>query len=119
MTEVSVANAARRIIELQSEIQEREEAIENYKHYIADNTTEPEQIVKDDDGHLFRVNTYVYRRFDANYGKSQRPDLFDKYATETKTLSAATAKKVMTDEEYAVFQRVSDGKSVKIEHIDD
>lgn len=114
----SLGNAARRIIELQAEIAEKQEAVENYKQFIADNATEDVQIVPSN-GQLFKVNTYVYRRFDANYGKAQRPDLWEKYAQPTVTLTAAQAKKVMSDEEYAAFQRVSDGRSVSIELLDE
>lgn len=115
----SVANAARRIIELQAEIAERQEAVENYKQFIADTVTEPEQVVQDDRGNLFKVNRYTYRRFDANWGKFQRPDLWEKYATSKPVLTAADAKKRMTEEEYAAFQKVSDKPSVTIETLAD
>lgn len=118
MADNSVANAARRVIELQAEIAEREEAIENYKQYIIDNTNEGEQVVQDDTGNRFKVNVYTYRRFDANYGKSQRPDLWEKYAQPKFTLDAKTAKSLMSEEEYAAFQRVSDKRSANIEILD-
>jgi hypothetical protein len=108
-----VVRAAAKIKQLQSDIADNEEAVRNLKRFIADNT--PEGTTTQGD---YKIEVYTYKKFDEAYGKRQNPELWAEHAVEKRVLDSATAKRVLTEDEYALFQKPSADKSVKVDFVD-
>lgn len=100
------------IIKAQADIAELEEYITNLKSKLADNLPLGEQTVGD-----YKITTYVHKAFNAAQAEKVLPH--DRWLAITKparTTTAAMAKKILTEEEFASTQKVSEnGTSVKIE----
>lgn len=100
---------------LQSEIAEREEAIVNMKAKLAEAQGLGEHLVGD-----YKITAYVSKQFQAGLAEKVLPaDRWEAISVPARTTSAALAKKVLSDEEYARCQKVSDKVSVKIERRED
>lgn len=115
----AAAKVARQIIALQSEIAEREEAIENLKAKEAEWFELGEHIVGDPDSGYQKVTVYQSKAYNEAYGKKAQPELWDKHAVATRSLTSAQAKAALSEAEYALFQKPSAKLSVKIEVVDD
>lgn len=102
------------IIILQAQKAEIEEAIDNHKAKLAE-WFEPGEYVMDDR----KVTVYYHKALNAAYAKKEHPDLFEKGSETQQVFNATTAKKNLTEEEYAQVQKVSLDPSVKIELLDD
>lgn len=105
-----------RIIVLQSEIADREEAVANLKLKLAglyDNT--PGEYVEDGR----KITVYFHKAFNAAHAKTNEPELYRKGSAATVVFTSATAKEKLTPEEYARVQKVSETPSVKIELLED
>ena len=100
---------------LQSEIAEREEAIANMKAKLAEAQGLGEHLVGD-----YKITAYVSKQFQAGLAEKVLPtERWEAISVPARTTSAALAKKVLTDDEYALCQKVSDKISVKVERRDD
>jgi hypothetical protein len=119
--EALALRAMKKIKTLQAEIAQYEEAVENLKGVVAANLPLGETLLQDPDDEdlTLKATVYVSKTFNEGYGKKARPDLWEKAAVETKVLTSATAKKALTEEEYALFQKPSDKTSVKVEVVND
>jgi peptidoglycan hydrolase CwlO-like protein len=112
----AAARYARKIKELQAQVEELTEAIDNLKAKEAELLPDGENIVGDNENGYLKVTVYQSKTYNEAWGKSNNPEVFEKYAQPVLTLgSAAVAKAAMTDEEYALFQKPSAKKSVKVE----
>lgn len=103
-----------KIMELQSQAADIDQAIKNYKKFISDNA--PEGINPYGE---FKVEVYTYKKYDEAYGKKNNPELWAEHAVEKRVLDSATAKRVLSEEDYAKFQKPSADKSVKVSFLDD
>lgn len=112
-------DAARRVKELQAEADRIAEEIENLKQFVANNVPEGETLLGDEERGFIKTLVYRAKQFNEAYGKRHRPDLWDKYAEPVFTLNSTIAKKKMTEDEYAEFQKPSDKISVKLEVVND
>lgn len=100
---------------LQSEIADRQEAIDNYKATLAEAQGLGEHLVGD-----YRITNYISKQFQAKLAeKVLPPERWEAISVPARTTSAALAAKVLTDEEYALCQKVSDKVSVKVERRED
>lgn len=99
----------------QAEIGELEDYIKFRKAKIAELLGEGEETVGDNERGYAKVNVYRHKTFNEGYGKSARPDLWEKAAETKKVVTSASAKAALSAEEYAVFQKPSADLSVKIE----
>jgi len=115
------AKIARQIVGLQAEIAERAEAVDNLKAKLAElvgTTTEPVVVGDNDNGYQL-ITVFKGKAFNEAYGKKAQPELWEKHAESKKVLTSARAKSVLTDEEYALFQKPNDKTTVKVELADD
>jgi len=115
------AKIARQIVALQAEIAERAEAVDNLKAKLAElvgETTEP-YVVGDNDNGYQLITVYKGKAFNEAFGKKNQPELWAKHAEEKKVLTSARAKSVLTEEEYALFQKPNDKTTVKVELADE
>lgn len=120
----TAAKIARRIVTIQAEQAELEEAIQNLKGKLAEVLPEGDNVVGDNEQGFLKVVVYQSKQFNEAYGKKNHPELWEKHAVNKRVLDSATAKAAikaeeMTEDEYALFQKPSDKKSVKIELVDD
>jgi hypothetical protein len=100
---------------LQSEIADREEAIANLKATLSESTGLGEHLIGD-----YRITAYVSKQFQAKLAEKKLPaERWEAISVPTRTTTAAMAKKILSDEEYALCQNVSDKVSVKIERRED
>lgn len=117
MTDYTPERAARyadQIIILQSEIEEREEAIKNLKAKIG-SFYEPGEY--EEAGR--KITVYHHKAINAAYAKKEEPALYEKGSKLLPTFNATTAKELLTPEEYARVQKVSPDLSVKVELLED
>lgn len=108
-------SASKRIAQLQAEIAEREEEVENLKQFVANLVPTGETMLGDEERGYIKAVVIEGKMFNEAWGKKQRPDLWEKYAVAKFVLDSATAKKVLSEEEYAVFQKPNNKTTVKIE----
>lgn len=111
------AKIARQIVGLQAEVAERLEAIDNLKAKLAElvgETTEP-AVLGDADNGFQLVTVFTGKAFNEAYGKKNAPELWEQHAETKKVLTSARAKDVLTDEEYARFQKPNTKTTVKVE----
>lgn len=100
---------------LQSEIAEREEAIDNLKAKLAEDLGIGEFAEGD-----FLVTVYQSKAFNAKLAEQTlSPERWEAISTPTRVTTAAQAKKVLTEEEFASVQKASDKTSVKVEMRED
>lgn len=123
-TEVSVeerAKALTRQIKLhQIERDELDEAIEYKKAALAELLGSAKGLVIGDrDSGFFKVDVFKGATFNESYGKKARPDLWDKAKVTKETVTSASAKAVLTPEEYALFQQPHEKTTVKVEFLTD
>jgi len=127
LTDEQRVSIAGKIKVLQSEIDERTEAIENLKRTLSEDLG----VIKTTVGDFF-IDVYQSKQFNAAWAKKMLPAEAIKRATKmVPTFTAATAQdrawdadgniiKGLTEEEYALAQKPSDkGLSVKIELVED
>lgn len=114
-----VFNAAARVKELQAEVDERLEEIENLKSFIANNIPEGETLLGDDERGFIKAQVYTSKQFNEAWGKKNHPEVWEKYAEPVFKLDSTIARKKMTEEEYALFQKPSEKTSVKLEVVND
>lgn len=99
---------------------ELDEAIEFKKAALADLLGPTEALtVGDRDSGFFKVDVYQGATFNEAYGKKARPDLWDKAKVTKEAVTSASAKAVLTPEEYALFQKPHDKTTVKVEFLTD
>src|SRR5690349_19456541 len=103
------------ITALQDEESEIKEAIAFKKAKLAEELGAGEHIEGTNDTGFSKVIVYQHKTFNEGWGKKRRPDLWDKAKETVEVVTSATAKAKLTTEEYAEFQKPSDGLSVKIE----
>lgn len=103
-----------KIIMLQAEKEDIDEAIDNYKAKLAEMLGEGEH---EESGR--KVTVYHHKAINATYAKAHEPELYKKALVTTEVFNAAGAKKNLTEEEYARVQKVSPDFSVKVELLDD
>lgn len=110
-----------KIVQLQSQAADIEEAIKNYKAKLAEQLGNiiGEEIVGDNDTGFTKVIVYQHKTFNEAWGKKLAPELWEKAKRTKEYVDSAGAKALLTPEEYAVFQKPSDGLSVKLENIND
>lgn len=111
---------ANKIVELQAQEAEIAEAISNYKAKLADVVGEGERVTEDG----IKVIVYRHKAFNEAYGKKKNPELWQRLAENKPVLDSATFKRAIaeeraTEDEYAEFQKASDGLSVKLEVAND
>lgn len=111
--------AMKKIKQLQAEVAEYNEAIENLKETVANNLPVGETILADEDGTELKAIIYQSKQYNEAWGKKRRPDLWTAHAVTKLVLDSATAKKELSEEEYAEFQKPSDKVSVKVEVVND
>lgn len=114
------AKAARKIKELQAQIAELTEAVENLKAKEVEyfEAQIGEHVVGDNDNGFMKVVIYQSKTFNEAWGKKARPDLWEKAAVTTTIVTSASAKLLLDEEEYTVFQKPSAKLSVKVEVVD-
>lgn len=111
---------ARQIKLHQIERDELDEAIEDKKAALADLLGTAEGLtVGDRDSGYFKVDVYQGATFNEAFGKKARPDLWDKAKVTKETVTSASAKAVLTADEYALFQKPHDKTTVKVEFLTD
>lgn len=115
------AKALARQIKLhQIERDELDEAIEFKKAALADLLGPTEALtVGDRDSGFFKVDVYQGATFNEAYGKKARPDLWEKAKVTKETVTSASAKAVLTADEYALFQKPHEKTTVKVEFLTD
>lgn len=111
--------AARKIKQLQAQADEIAEEIENLKQFVANNVPEGETLLGDEDRGYIKTLVYRAKQFNEAWGKKRHPELWERYAVTKFVLDSTTAKKNMTEEEYAEFQKPSEKVSVKLEVVND
>jgi len=110
VTSEQIENALVKIKQLQSDEAEIKEAIDNYKRFVADNMPDGES-----DFGNFHVSVYTYKKYDEAYGKKNAPALWDKFAVEKRVLDSKTARENLSEDDYALFQKPSAGKTVRVD----
>lgn len=118
--EALALRAAKKIKQLQAEVAQYLEAIENLKATVAKNLPVGDTILYDPETEeSLKATVYTAKQYNEAYGKKNRPDLWTAHAVTKLVLDSATAKKELTPEEYAEFQKPSDKVSVKVEVVND
>lgn len=113
-TQERAAKYADKILELQDEIADREEAVANLKAKLASWIGEDEVVV---DGRNIRV--YHHKAFNADYAKKNFPELVEKGSAQKTVFTSATAKAALTAEEYAKVQKISPDFSVVVSLVEE
>lgn len=105
-----------RIITLQDQRDDIELAIDNLKLKLAslydDTPGDYEESGR-------KITVYFHKAFNKAHAEANEPELVKKGSEEQPVFTAATAKKLLTPEEYARVQKVSTTPSVKIELLED
>lgn len=116
-----VAKIARKIKELQAAVADYEEAIQNLKAKEVELLAGEigDHIVGDNENGYLNVIVYQHKTFNESYGKMNRPDLWEKAKITQEVVTSASAKLLLTEDEYAEFQKPSANLSVKVEVVDD
>lgn len=111
--------AMRKIKQLQADAAEIAEAIENLKDVVAANLPAGETVLGDEDNGYLKAVIYRSKQFNEAYGKKNAPKVWADNAVAKLTLDSTTAKKVLSPEEYELFQKPSEKMSVKVETVND
>lgn len=104
-----------KIIMLQADAEEIEEAIKGHKAKLAEMYAETGEF--EEDGR--KVTIYYHKAINEAYAKANEPELYKKALVTKEVFNAAGAKKNLTEEEYARVQKVSTERSVKVELLED
>ena len=107
------------IITMQAERDELDEAIRFKKEKLAADLYAGEHLIGDNESGYVKAIVYQHKTFNEGYGKQRRPDLWEKAKETKEVVTSAGAKAKLSTEEYAEFQKPSDGLSVKLEVIND
>ena len=112
LTPEQIKNYADKITVLQSEIADREEAVKNLKAKLAENLPEDEHFVGD-----YKITVYTSKAFNAKLAEEVlTPAQWEAISVPARATTAALAKKVLSEEDFARTQKVStNGTSVKVE----
>lgn len=112
LTPEQVTGISGNILKAQADIAELEEYITNQKAKLAENLELGEQLVGD-----FKITTYVHKAFNAGLAEKVLPhERWLAISKPSRTTTAAMAKKILTEDEFASTQKVSEnGVSVKVE----
>lgn len=111
---------ARQIKLHQIERDELDEAIEYKKAALAELLGTAEGLtVGDRDTGFFKIDVFQGATFNESYGKKTRPDLWEKAKVTKEAVTSASAKAVLTPEEYALFQKPHEKTTVKVEFLTD
>lgn len=118
--EERVKNLARQIKLHQIDRDELDETIEFKKAALADLLGSAEGLVVGDrDSGFFKVDVFQGATFNEGYGKKANPELWNKAKVTKETVTSASAKAVLTPEEYALFQKPHEKTTVKVEFLTD
>ena len=113
LTPEQVSSIAGKIKVLQSEVDERQEAIDNMKAKLAESLPPQSDPYQYGD---FDITVYVSKAFNAAQAEKVLPkERWEAASVAKRTTSAAIAKAALTEEEFALCQKVSDKTSVKVE----
>lgn len=120
----TAAKIARRIVTIQAEKAELEEAEANLKAKLAELLPEGDTPVGDNEQGFLKVTVYQSKQFNEGFGKKNNPELWEKLAVAKRVLDSTTFKAAIkadeaTEEDYARFQKPSDKLSVKVGLLDD
>lgn len=114
------AKIARKIKELQAQAADIDDAIKNLKAKEVEILGEVgDHIVGDNEEGYLNVIIYQHKTFNEAWGKARHPELWEKAKIVQEVVTSASAKLLLTEEEYAEFQKPSADLSVKIEVVDD
>ena len=116
--EALAARIASKIEVLQSEKKDIEEAIENYKEKMAVILGEGEKTIGSQETGFYKFNAYVGKPFNAAQAEKNLPH--ERWLAASKAgrvTTAALAKKVLTEEEYALCQKPNGKTTIVVERL--
>lgn len=105
---------------LQSEIADREEAVENYKSKLDEllGDAQGEVIGNPNDG-FYEYSSYLGKQFNAKQAEQVLPhERWLAASKATRTTTSAQAQKVLTDKEFALCQKQNSKKTIVIKRVD-
>lgn len=107
---------ARQIAVAQLEIAEKQEYVDNLKRKLYEYNGEVTDLTVGDSEHgFFKVTSYMGKSFNGDFLKKNNPEAFEKAAETKKVVTAARAKALLSEEEYAQGQKSNTNPTVKVE----
>ncbi len=111
---------AQKIEVLQSQKADIEEAIENYKGKLRETLGDVKDTIGTKETGFFAFESYISKPFNAAKAEKELPhDRWLAISKPARATNAATAKKILTEAEYALCQKPNEKASITIKRVGD